>query len=389
MSNASSFFPSEREQGPKALKTELKRRRLASLTAAAVASFKAGRTEAAGPDPAEGADHASEGGLGSQEDGVVNQSSSDNDRASCDSRSDGGLGREDGEQAEQAEQGGGGLGPGGSNSRVPAERRDTLTLVSGMEVGGLGVDVDAAATASDNRSKLSPAGNDEGAVSRQPTAAGGRHDRATRWPEDESERMWRASLYGGKRERKPESTNNNINNGSNGSMRADAVDRRSSRGGPSSPDGMTLPSAVVVDHSTTSAAGEITEGASTAQAPAILLPPADAGAGTPASAPRPGKLPTEVLASMLLSEHEFVGGNMSAAGVLERAQQWEQQQQQQQQKYHQQQQRQQQATKTLPFPDLPYGFTDLGKRVNVGQTQHLGVALEPTGGSVDRTSSLE
>lgn len=369
-------LPFKPGQGPRALKTEMKRRRLAALTAATVASFKADRAEA-GLGLAEGANHTSAGAPGSAEDEAA-ESGSDTDSSG---RSYGYLGRED---EEEAEQGGGESGP-GSNSRAnalpPAERRDTLTLVSGMEVGGLGVDIDAAATASENRLKLLLASNSERAVDRQPAAARDRRDLARRWPEDESERIWRASLYGKYRERKHDDAAP-VNEG--GVHADDVLTRRSTRQGSSPPDGMASTSAGGVEHSSTSAlAGERRDGASTAQATATPSPPADAG--TPDSASRPGKLPTEVLASMLLSDHEFVGSKMSAADVLERARQWEQQQH-----HHQeQQQRQRQPNKPLPFPDLPYGFTDLGRRVNVEQPHRHDIELEPTGGLGEKGSSLE
>lgn len=309
--------------------------------------------------------------MGSQEDEVV-ESSSDTDRRGGSSRSDGEDGEEDG--------GSGGESGSGGISRVdappPAERRDTLTLVSGLEVGGLGVDVHADAAAYKDRSKLTPASkNDEVAVDRQPAAALDRYEIARRWPEDESERMWKASLYTRKR-------------GLRGSVHADAVDlRNSATVGPSSLDGMKSPSAAVADHSTTSATTERRDAASTGQATVAVSSPVDTGAGTPPSASRPGMLPTEVLASMLLSEHEFVGGNTSAADVLERARQWEQRRQQQQQQHDRRQQgRQRHATKTLPFPDLPYGFTDLGRRVNVGESQR---PLEPSGDLVEMAAGRE
>eukprot|EP00752_Nemacystus_decipiens_P008310 g7428.t1 len=378
------------KKGPKALKSEMKRRRLAALTAATVGSFKAGRTE---PDaaPADGADHDSEGAFGSQGDEAV-ESGSDADRTNgsrCKSHGEF-LDREDGEGSEQGVDE---PGSGSNSSRVdafsPAERRDTLTLVSGMEVGGLGVDVDAAvATASERRSKMLLAKKREGAVDQQPSAARGRHGKAKRWPEDESERIWRASLNGEKRERIDESTTNN-----SGGMIPEVAAAHRSGGERLSPrDGETLLSAGLVNHVKISApACEQRGRASTAQATAKPLSPAEAGNGTPAPASSPGKLPTEVLASMLLSEHEFVGGKISAADVLERARHWEQQhqhqrqqrqqQQQQQQQnrhhYQEQQQRQRKVTQTLPFPDLPYGFTDLGRRVNVEQPHRRGIELGP------------
>lgn len=66
------------------------------------------------------------------------------------------------------------------------------------------------------------------------------------------------------------------------------------------------------------------------------------------------KLPGEDLASVLLSDHNFVSSKLSSAGnILERAQLLE-------------------KHPTQPFPDLPYGFTDLGRRLNVEHSQHGG-----------------
>lgn len=68
------------------------------------------------------------------------------------------------------------------------------------------------------------------------------------------------------------------------------------------------------------------------------------------------KLPGEGLASMLLSDHNFVSSKLSAANVLERAQWLE-------------------KPPTQPYPDLPYGFTDLGKRLNVENSKNGGGGL--------------
>lgn len=65
------------------------------------------------------------------------------------------------------------------------------------------------------------------------------------------------------------------------------------------------------------------------------------------------KLPGKGLASMLLSDHNFVSSKLSAANVPERVQFLE-------------------KPPTQPYPDLPYGFTDLGKRLNVGNSQNDG-----------------
>lgn len=372
----------------------MKRRRLAALTAATVASFKARRTQAAlGPPSEGGADHTSNGGgaLEFQRNEAVD-CGSDTDRTNGSggsSRSYGDLGREDGEEAEQGNgEPGSGSSSGSSSSRVEAlpraERRDTLTLVSGMEVGGLGVGVDAAAatTSGENRSKLTLARNHEGAADRQPAVQQDRRDRARRWPEDESERIWRASWHGKKRERKGETANGK--DGVHAGTVA-AAQRRAGEGSSPPLSGMASPSAVVADHGTAPATADVgIEGASTAQAAATSASLANAdgiGAPAPACSPRPDKLPTEFLASMLLSEHEFVGGKMSAADVVDRARQWEQQQQQRHHHDQQgQQQSQRQVIKMLPFPDLPYGFTDLGRRVNVEQPHRRGIELEPTQG---------
>eukprot|EP00903_Cladosiphon_okamuranus_P013238 g12343.t2 len=373
---------SKSTQGPKALKAEMKRRRLAALTAATVASFKAGGRTEAMLGPADSVNHYSEGGRRPQEDDAV-ESGSDTDRTNGSSPSYGDLRRKDrGGAAQDGDESG--LG---SNSKMhttrPGGRRDTLTLVSGMEVGGLGVDVvDATATASENTLKQLLESSNESTADWQTATARDSRDRATyrRWPEDESERIWRASLHGrGERECKGGNTTR-----SEGNVHADGiVERRGARKG-------SLPPAVVEDDQSTASAtsGERREGVSTARATAaVSSSPTDAGTGMPASASRPGKLPTEVLASVLLSEHEFVGRNMSPAYVLERARQWEQQQRHH---HHQeQQQRQPQATKTLPFPDLPYGFTDLGRRVNVEQPHRRGIEFEPTGGLAETTPSLE
>lgn len=333
-----------------------------------------------GVGPAEGPSSTSEGGLRPREDDAV-ESGSDTDRTNGSGPSYGNLGRE-----EEVDQSSISL----ADALPPAERIDTLTLVSGMEIGGLGVGFDASDTVPENRLKLLPVSSNGGAVDRQPVAARDRCDKTTYrlWPEDESERIWRASLNGKQREQTGENT---TTSNKKGGVHADGVViQRSNREGSSPPDGMTSPSATAAeDHKSSTTAGENREGAGTAQATAAAVvssSPADACTGTPASASRPGKLQTEVLASMLLSEHEFVGGNMSAADVLERARLWEQQQ-----RHHHQEQAQSQprATKTLPFPDLPYSFTDLGRRVNVEQPHHRGIDVGPTGASAETFLSLE
>ncbi|CAM9782780.1 unnamed protein product [Ectocarpus sp. 12 AP-2014] len=452
------------KKGPKALKAELKRRRLAALTAATVASFKASGREDPGlscsPDEGDGggADSASLGS--SLPDSPVDGAAADG----CDASSAGGSSSDGrGEESEVGSRNGdarltdsdAGTNRGVSNedddehravattaataagafyrptatldggavatAPPPAERRDTLTLVSGMEIGGLGVDADAAATGFSKRFKTTkPVSNDTGVIDDV--------SRIDRRLAAASERIWRASLSG----------NHNININSyhehgrrNGGGRAKAKDASkagvvpgAARDEVPSTKGMSLPkseghrqrqapprlpsgarpmatpsttpiSAGVDEHNNADASGVATGDQTAARAttstPALFsVPPSPAASSSPAAAvalssqhPPCNKLPPEVLASMLLSDHEDdIGGKeiVPAAGALaERTRQWELQQQrdrqqQQQQRQQQQQLRNQAHVLLQPFPDLPYGFTDLGRRVNVDDpTQRRGI----------------
>ncbi|CBJ28603.1 conserved unknown protein [Ectocarpus siliculosus] len=243
------------KKGPKALKAELKRRRLAALTAATVASFKASRREDSGfscsPDEGDGggADSAS---LGSS----LPDSPDDAAAVSCDASSAGGSSSDGrGEESEVCSRNGDArltdadagtnrgvsnedddehravattaataagdfyrptaILDGGAVATAPpsAERRDTLTLVSGMEIGGLGVDADAAATGFSKLFKTTkPENNATGVIGDVP--------RIDRRLAAASERIWRASLSG----------NHDINNSyhehgrRNGGGRAEAKD---------------------------------------------------------------------------------------------------------------------------------------------------------------------
>ncbi|CAM9792821.1 unnamed protein product, partial [Ectocarpus sp. 13 AM-2016] len=131
------------------------------------------------------------------------------------------------------------------------------------------------------------------------------------------------------------------------------------------------------------ATGDRTAARATTSTPALFsVPPSPVPSSSPAAAnnalssehPPCNKLPPEVLASMLLSdpEDDIVGKEIvpAASALAERTRQWELQQQrdrqlQQQQRRQQQQLRNQAHVLLQPFPDLPYGFTDLGRRVNV------------------------
>ncbi|CAB1109100.1 unnamed protein product [Ectocarpus sp. CCAP 1310/34] len=444
------------KKGPKALKAELKRRRLAALTAATVASFKASGREGTGlscsPDEGDGG-RADGTSLGSSLLDSPDGTAADG----CDASSGGGSSSDGGgEESEVGSRNGdarltdsdAGTNRGGSNedddehravattaataagasyrptatldggavatAPPPAERRDTLTLVSGMEIGGLGVDADAAATGYRKRFKTTkPVNNHTGVIGDVP--------RIDRRLAAASERIWRASLSG----------NHDINNSyhehgrRNGGGRAKATDtskagvvpggvrdgvpstkgmdllksegHRQRQAPPRLPSGtrpMATPnttslSAGVDEHNNADASGVATGGQTAARTttstPALFsVPPSPAASSCPAAAvasssehPRCNKLPPEVLASMLLSVHdEDIGGKeiVHAAGALaERTRQWELQQQQQQQR-QQQQLRNQAHVLLQPFPDLPYGFTDLGRRVNVDDpTQRRGI----------------
>lgn len=449
-------FPYHRNnQGPKAVKAELKRRRLAALTAATVASFKASRREDSGlscspdegdgggadsaslgsslpdsPDDAaaDGCDASSAGGSSSDGGGEESEIGSRNGDArltDSDASTNRGVSNEDDDEhravATTAATAAGAFyrptatfdGGAVATAPPPAERRDTLTLVSGMEIGGLGVDADAAATGFSKRFKTTkPVSNDTGVIGDVP--------RIDRRLAAACERIWRASLSG----------NHDINNSyhehgrRNGGGRANVKDaskagvvpggvrdevpstkgmglrrsegHRQRQAPPRLPSGarpMATPSttsrsAGVDERNNADASGvatgdQITARATTSTPAFFSVPPSPAAFSCPAAPvtlssehPPCNKLPPEVLASMLLSDHEDdIGGKeriVPAAGALaECTRQWELQQQrdrqQQQQQRRQQQQLRNQAHVLLlqPFPDLPYGFTDLGRRVNV------------------------
>lgn len=87
-----------------------------------------------------------------------------------------------------------------------------------------------------------------------------------------------------------------------------------------------------------------------------------------AQGPRPAvrldKLPAEVLASMLLSDQNFAGDKTSA-DVLDRVRQWGTDEMIGHNSTHQ------------PFPDLPYGFTNLARRLNdLNDHKHQDLAPE-------------
>lgn len=422
------------KQGPKALKAELRRRRLAALTAASAASFKSGNVDSGqlgaesqgcGDDEGGGDGNNFGDGDGPRDDGgkvertrrgipgsrgrlaaPCSGSPINGERSSATCYSDGN--REDAATAAAA-------------TPTP-ERRDTCTLVAGMEVGGLGVGTDTTANTVDHEAEFCSlaggrdktgftgtphpvrSGSDVSsaatratagaigptaatAAGKSPSSASDRHLRyqgerhgPRRSPtETSAERIWRASLSGSdgictNRDRRDgTATNGNSNTrGGDDIGRADAeteVTPSSDRAGPSSPtnDGSaSLPAARAVhrqqqqyqasplhEGSAACVTGLETDGEPKATSTSSTSPTrAD---NVPPLSTSLHKLPPEVLASvLLLSDHEFVGGRMSASDVLERARQW-----QQQQVHHA-------VPKPLqPLPDLPYSFTDLGRRVNV------------------------
>eukprot|EP00904_Undaria_pinnatifida_P000428 jgi/Undpi1/10386/HiC_scaffold_29.g12836.m1 len=155
--------------------------------------------------------------------------------------------------------------------------------------------------------------------------------------EDTNEAIWRASLSGSTRPPHP-------NNHSKEVRDQESVDSMFS-----TLKNIAWPSTCVNSSSALTEVDGVTVGGAEKWSPRH-----DEGAGnTLAMKPRLEKPPGEDLASVLLSDHNFVGGKLSAAHVLEHAKTLG-------------------KPSTQPFPDLPYGFTDLGKRLNVEHDQRGG-----------------
>lgn len=394
-------------QGPAAFKKELKRQRLAALTAATMASFKSSRTEGNTSVDTD----TSRRVRGASEDGTT----TDEDRHQGQYRERGSImGATFADQPQHTSylhQLAGhklldlGLYCGGSTSSaniplrgdqigpetrcrnssssdhedfrlscptttttVPSERRDTFTLATSTDDGLFG-------TGATVTSKLPPGGPDPntgicrnlsdgisqdqrkaeaGMGGRKQDSGVGRDSRAnlpssvrvadglkrcSGRRDDNSERVWRASLAGSP-PRRP-----------NPSDSTDMHDRESVNLMSSTVRNVAWPSAWANSSSAlTEEVDEITVGGRERG------PGKDGAENTLAlknPSRRPEKLPGEDIASMLLSDHDFVSSKLSTTNVLERAQLLE-------------------KPPTQPYPDLPYGFTDLGKRVNVEHSQYGG-----------------
>lgn len=172
--------------------------------------------------------------------------------------------------------------------------------------------------------------------------------------DDNDEFIWRASLAGSTR--RP-STNNST----------DIRDRESDHMMSSTLQNTAWQSACVNSSSTLTEVDGITMGGK--EAP-LRKDEAENTLALKHPSRRLEKLPGEDLASMLLSDHNFVSSKLSAANVLERAQLSE-------------------KAPPQSFPDLPYGFTDLGRRLNVDHSQDGGGGAHApnTGMVVGRASS--
>lgn len=299
-------------------------------------------------------------------------------------------------------------------------RRDTLTLVSGMEVGSLDEDdfeqlnnlPPTSAKTDEQQQRVghrhdSLHGGDTrgqdgeaGAIIRrrpnesevgcadesgdcQPSATHVVADDPTRCQrrrrEDETERIWRASLSDSSWKRR--------RNGNCTTTTEEEANDSKHIGGNSGSD-VCLPvpkggSQTVWANSSSSAltgarVDATAEGRTSNKISEEDNKPALLHAFDPSS--RLDKLPAEVIASMLLlSDHKFAHKKIkaSSANVLERDGQWKKTGNAGASRRYQLQ----------PLPDLPYGFTDLGKRVNVNsscssrgetplQSSALGVRVE-------------
>lgn len=394
-------------QGPAALKKELKRQRLAALTAATMASFKTSRTEgntSVDTDTSRRVRDASEDGTTTDEDrhqeqyrergGVMGATFADQPQQTSYLHQLAGhksldLGLPCGGLASSTNISSSGdqIGPetrcrnSGSSDHedfrlscpttsttVPSERRDTFTLATSTddELFGTGATVTSKlpSRSPDPTTGICCNLSDDirqdqrkveaGMGDRKQDSGVGRDSRANlpssvrvtdglkrgsgrRY--DNSERVWRASLAGSPL-RRPNSSDS-----------TDTHDRESVNLMSSTVQSVAWPSAWVNSSSAlTEDVDEITVGGREEG-------PGNDGAENTLALKNPSrhleKLPGEDIASMLLSDHNFVSSKLSAANVLERAQLLE-------------------KPPTQPYPDLPYGFTDLGKRVNVEHSQHGG-----------------